>query len=151
MPGTRLSSTAGLHRLIYVSRDRTPAYAGQAETLAAIVRHAERLNAEAAVASLLLAHEGYFLQALEGPGPAVMAVFRRIYGDPRHGELRVIISGPADRREFGDGGLCVRRPEREDAPILAALGQGETFDPDRLSGRTGLWLLMAMRRARAFV
>jgi hypothetical protein len=150
MPGTRLSSAAGLHRLIYVSRDRTPDASGPAETLAAIVRQAEHHNAEAAVTSLLLAHEGCFLQALEGPGPAVMAVFRRIYGDPRHGELRVIISGAVERREFGEWSLCARRPERDDAPILAALGQGEAFDPDRLSCRTSLWLLMAMRSARAF-
>lgn len=133
-----------LHRLIYASRcDVRPGDLPAA--LEAITAAAVRHNRQAQVTGLLLAHEGWFVQALEGPAEQVVETYRRIAADKRHHKAKVLYAGPAILREFADWNMCARTIGTADRPALAALGMAERFEPLKLSGRCALTLLKAVR------
>jgi hypothetical protein len=133
-----------LHRLIYAARcDIRPGdLPAQLEAItAASVVH----NRIGHVTGLLLAHQGWFLQALEGPAEQVLETYRRIAADKRCHGAKVLYAGPAILREFADWNMCVRTIGTADQPALAALGMDESFQPLKLSGRCALNLLKAVR------
>lgn len=103
-----ISGSRTLHRLIYSSRQEI-APADVDHEVGNIIRSSIRRNREASITGLLLVHEGWFLQALEGPAEAVMTTYGRIGDDPRHSGARVIHAGPTTTREFADWNMCARR------------------------------------------
>ncbi len=148
-----ISGSRTLHRLVYASRQaldlRASAgalnAAGVDEIIGDIIRASIRNNRAVDVTGLLLVHEGYFLQTLEGPAQAVLTTYGRICNDPRHSDARVLQAGPADRRMFADWNMCARRINPGDDAILDTLSLRKDFDPERLSGRAALRLLWAVR------
>lgn len=139
-----VSGPRTLHRLLYASRisiraDRLD------EAVGDIVRASIRNNRAASITGLLLLHDGWFLQALEGPAEIVLTTYGRISEDPRHQEVKVISAGPVPGREFADWNMCARRISEADDAILDALALRESFDPVRLDGRAALRLLKAVR------
>lgn len=90
-------------------------------------------------------HDGWFVQALEGPAAAVMTTYQRILNDPRHTDSRVVSAGPADAREFGDWNMCARRFSPADDAILDTLTQKRIFDPTTLTDKSALRLLKTVR------
>jgi hypothetical protein len=82
-----------LERIVYVSRAAGPGFA----EICGIVRTAHRVNARLGVTGALICLDGWFAQALEGPGPGLDAVWERLVRDPRHSGL--------DRR-IRERGLC---------------------------------------------
>lgn len=145
MPNSSESTSGKLHRLVYCSRQRFAAGIPGAEQVDDIIRASIRNNRDVAIGGLLLIHEGWFLQALEGPEAAVRRAYDRIAGDPRHDRLLVLADGPAATREFAEWNMCARRLSSADDAILDALGQRRTFEPARLNGRSALRLLKAVR------
>lgn len=139
-----VSSSRTLHRLIYSSRQTIPA-ADLDHEVGAIIRASIRNNRTSNVTGLLLVHQGYFIQALEGPAEAVMTTFRRILNDPRHEGTRILTAGPATAREFADWNMCARGMSAADDAILRTLAQREAFAPESFSGRSALRLLKAVR------
>lgn len=140
-----ISSSRSLHRLIYASRQAFGPGQSPDEEIDSLIRASIRNNRAASVTGLLLIHGGWFLQVLEGPAQNVMTTYRRIANDPRHGEQRVISAGPADVREFANWNMCARRFSTADEAILDTLDQREAFEPDRLTDRSALKLLKAVR------
>ena len=140
-----VSGARTLHRLIYASRQRLSPDEPLEETVDAIIRASIRNNRHVSVTGLLLAHDGWFMQALEGPRDAVMTTYGRILNDPRHAEPRLIVAAPAPSREFADWNMCARRMSPADDAILDALAQRDAFDPARLDERSALRLLKAVR------
>jgi len=130
-----------LQRLIYYSQ-ATFAAAQLDSALQDIVQAAIRNNHNAAVTSFLLTHQGWFLQALEGPKASVTATFERIAADPRHTAVKVIASRAAEQRCFAAWTLSARRLTAADDYTLALFQQHERFDPARLTARNALALLM---------
>jgi hypothetical protein len=59
-------------------------------------------NVEHHITGLLLYHEHHFMQILEGPRDAVLALYQRISEDPRHRDLILDLSEPAQARLFPD-------------------------------------------------
>ncbi|MBI1197599.1 MAG: hypothetical protein GC203_07040 [Phenylobacterium sp.] len=139
-----ISSSRTLHRLIYASRQRI-APGDLDNALGEIIRASIARNREVGLTGLLLVHDGWFVQALEGAAEAVMTTYRRILDDPRHDDLKLLSAGPADAREFGDWNMCARRLSAADDAILDALAQREAFRPATLSGAGALRLLKAVR------
>jgi len=139
-----ISSSRTLHRLIYASRVSIPAPDLDHE-VAGIIRASIRNNRECAVTGLLLVHQGWFVQALEGPAKAVMERYGRIVEDKRHTEAKVLSAGPAEDREFADWNMCARTMSPADDAILDALALRAAFEPASLSGVTALRLLKAVR------
>ena len=136
-----ISSSRSLHRLIYSSRQRLPASADVAAEVDAIVATSVFKNALVEVTGLLLAHEGWFVQVLEGPAQAVMTTYQRILNDPRHSECRILSAGPVPQREFSDWDMCARQIGMADAAILRTLSQRQNFDPSALPASAALRLL----------
>ena len=140
---SEISGSRTLHRLIYASRQAIEPVRVNAE-VDEIVRASIRNNRAVAITGLLLVHDGWFLQALEGPAEAVMSTYRRILDDPRHAEPRVISAGPALVREFGDWNMCARRMSQADDAILATLSRRD-IDFTTLGAEHALRLLNLVR------
>ncbi|WP_340645982.1 BLUF domain-containing protein [Phenylobacterium sp.] len=140
-----ISSSRTLHRLIYASRQAFAADMNPDDEIDALIRASIRNNRAASITGLLLVHDGWFVQTLEGPAEAVMTTYQRILNDPRHRESRVVSAGPASGREFGDWNMCARRFSAADDAILDTLAQRQAFDPAKLTDRSALRLLKAVR------
>lgn len=142
------SSSRSLHRLIYCSRQLlTPG--DEDDQLGAIIRASIRKNREASLTGLLLFHGDFFVQALEGPAEAVLTTYGRLANDPRHEATKILAAGPAPAREFSNWNMCARRITPEDDAILDTLALRGPFDPTKLSGRSALALLTAVRGIQA--
>jgi hypothetical protein len=118
---------------------------GDDDELGGIIRSSIRNKRAVSLTGLLLMHDGWFLQALEGPAEAVMTTYGRIARDKRHFDCTILSAGPAQAREFGDWNMCARRLSQADDAILDALHQHEICAPAKLSGRAALRLLKAVR------
>lgn len=140
-----ISSSRTLHRLIYSSRQAFAADQSPDAQIDALIRASIRNNRVSAITGLLLVHDGWFVQALEGPAEAVMTTYQRILNDPRHTDSRLVSAGPGVTREFGDWNMCVRRLSATDNAILDALSQRKAFDPSALTDTSALRLLTAVR------
>lgn len=91
--------TSQLHRLVYVSK----AVEGSDVdlwTLTSILYAAQRNNRQNGISGLLLAHDGYFCQVLEGSRTAVDGLMAILAEDPRHTDLTVLCDQPLSEREF---------------------------------------------------
>ena len=91
----------GLHRLVYVSRiaNIPPAQLGQ--EVSDIIENSSRNNAAHALTGLLVAHEGFFIQALEGSHETITALMPCIAADPRHEDIKIIGVELITERAFG--------------------------------------------------
>jgi hypothetical protein len=136
---------SGLQRLIYTSRQNLPPDAPLDEVVSDIIQTSIRNNRERAITGLLLVHEGWFVQALEGPGPAVRERYERIAADPRHADARVLEIESASARAFGDWNMCARTLSDADDALLDALAERGSLAPERLDARNALRLLKAVR------
>lgn len=134
-----ISGSRTLHRLLYASRQAVEPIRLNDE-VDAIVLASVRNNRAVALTGLLLVHDGWFLQALEGPAEGVMTTYRRILDDPRHKDARVIAAGPAARREFANWNMCARRMSDADDAILATLARRDV-DFETLGAAHALRLL----------
>ena len=147
-----------LQRLIYASRlargpwtrpcgaldeERGP---GLAHLLQAIVRTSVPNNLRCGVNSILIAHDGWFLQALEGPSQGVREVFERIARDERHTPPVVLREGPIGPRAFGRWIMCAHALTGIDSGALGKFGMLERFDPVRDPLSPVLPLLIAVAR-----
>jgi hypothetical protein len=139
-----ISGSRTLHRLVYASR-QCIAPADLDHEVGAIIRASIRNNRTVSITGLLLIHEGWFLQALEGPAEAVMTTYGRIVRDPRHEAAKLLAVGPASERAFGDWNMCARGMSPADEAIVRTLSKREAFAPDGFSGAAALKLLKAVR------
>jgi hypothetical protein len=94
---------SGLHRLIYVSRAASPeAMDGE---IGEIVAKAAAKNRALAVTGVLLAYDGWFVQALEGSYGTLKPLFDRIAADPRHTDVVLKMVELAPSRLFSRWGM----------------------------------------------
>ncbi|HEY8615140.1 BLUF domain-containing protein [Phenylobacterium sp.] len=133
-----------LHQLIYASRIAIP-WPDQGREVDQIIEASVRNNQAVDVTGLLLVHDGWFVQALEGPAEAVLNTYRRISDDARHGDCRVLHAGPGESRSFEDWHMCARHMTPADEAILDTLSMKGLFEPHRLTGKQALRLLKAVR------
>jgi hypothetical protein len=115
----------------------------QEDEIGKIVRASIRNNRDVAITGLLLAHQGWFVQALEGPAKAIDDTYARILTDRRHSHPTVLANSPA-KRAFFNWNMCARRLSRADDAILADLG-GSDFDPSTWTAQRALSALLDVR------
>ena len=122
----------GLHRLLYVSRRAL--VAGDADLeIGQIVHTSIHNNRHVAVTGLLLCHEDWFIQVLEGPADAVKETFDRIGRDPRHCDVKKLSFAKATGRLFADWDMCARRfTDLEDPAQATARLSPASMDPVKL-------------------
>jgi hypothetical protein len=70
------------------------------EILVDILRQSRTNNAAVGITGLLLHVDGNFIQALEGPDGAVLALLRRIEADARHSGMMILIRETLTERRF---------------------------------------------------
>lgn len=87
-----------MQRLLYISTARR--ILGRSE-LDEVLRISRRNNAAVGVTGLLIVGGRRFLQALEGPEPAIAATFARIERDPRHFAVVKLADAMIETRAFG--------------------------------------------------
>ena len=131
-----------LHRLIYASRWSNGLGDDVEAALHRIVAASIPRNRLLDLTGLLLAHDGWFLQALEGPEAAVRQVMEPIRSDPRHRDMCVVSSGPAASRLFKDWNMAGAWLGRGADALLIELGQIARFDGRRLDAVGALGLLI---------
>ncbi len=134
--------TARTRRLLYVSRVSPKAHADIEATLKDVLIASVRNNRAAALTGLLVAHQGWFIQALEGPEASIEATFDRIRRDTRHHATQIVASGSlSGRRAFPRWSMCARLLSATDAAILKTLAWRDSFDPRGASEESLLRLL----------
>jgi hypothetical protein len=117
----------GLHRVVYISRISSIELSDIDAEVDRIVAVSQRNNAALAVTGFLLAHDGFFIQALEGDFDTLSSLINRIALDSRHRDLVVVETELVAQRAFGRWSMrSGRRP-----------GEGGTvgFDPYVMSGK----------------
>ena len=93
------SSTESTFRLMYRSRNKIPVDQRKTE-LGTLFSTARSNNKKQQITGALLIFGDWFAQVLEGAEAPIRAIFAIIEQDPRHENISVIQSGPADERVF---------------------------------------------------
>ena len=118
---------ARLEQLLYSSTatGRTDSLVNMAKILA----ESHRNNLRDGLTGALAAHQGCYLQVIEGPADVLDSLLRRLESDPRHRHVTLIDREPITQRLFGDWTMANARitPGLESA--LEALIHGPTVDP----------------------
>ena len=142
------SSSNVLHRLIYFSTF-SPTFPTeleqQDEEISNIVRASILNNNKMGLTGLLLAHQNWFLQVLEGPADRLMTCYGVIVSDSRHVDPTLMGVGPTPKRHFFNWDMCSRRLSKANDAILKTLDVKGPFSPRTLNFENALKLLMAVR------
>ena len=122
-----------LARAVYVSRCRPDVSLWQAT--AEIVGASYARNTRDDLTGVLLCHDGWFVQVLEGLPERVRRLLDRIATDPRHTDMAVVDFTPCMERRFGAWAMAhvVLAPE--------AVKSRGAFDPSGMSAGELLGLL----------
>jgi hypothetical protein len=133
--------TQPLVRVVYASRATAECLANLDENIDQILASAISNNRLKGITGLLIAHRGWFLQALEGPTDEVYALFKHICTDRRHRDAILLGEGAVTVREFGLWSMCARQLSPTDAMILGELDRRPTFEPADFPERAVMRLL----------
>jgi hypothetical protein len=114
----------------------------------AILQSSRRHNEAAGVTGMLLLGKGYFVQIIEGTGPAVDRTYGRILSDPRHADAVLLYDGSGEPRRFGGWTLGFARMEpHAGVPSVARFLQHDhEANPYGFGPDAALALLLDFRR-----
>ncbi len=85
-----------MKQLIY----RSQPFGFDRSTLAAILSGARRNNRRDDVTGALICRHDLYLQLIEGPAPAIDALYARITVDDRHADIRLLLTDTVNQRLF---------------------------------------------------
>ena len=94
----------------------------------AMLCSARRDNASRGLTGVLLCTDTQFMQVLEGPSDEVERLRERIATDPRHEEMRIVMTREVTRRDFGRWHMALSDRRRTALPPDSVLAQ--FFEPD---------------------
>jgi hypothetical protein len=115
-----------MQQLIY----RSQPFGFDEAMLAGILLSARRNNPRLDVTGALICRHDLYLQLIEGPGPAIEALFARIAADDRHNDVRLLLSTAVDRRMFPDWAMLDDSPDSMFwSPEEVAVGAIEKASP----------------------
>ncbi len=137
-----------LHRVVYVSRWSNVLGEDAEAALHRIVAVSIGNNRTSDISGLLVAHEGWFLQVIEGPEANIAALIARIAKDPRHRGVKILSQGPVESRMFQDWNMAGAKLTPEADPLLVELGQIARFDGNALDAKGALHLLVFAAETR---
>lgn len=112
-----------LQRLIY--RSEATGRTDSLLNVATILGEAQRNNARIGLTGALAAHDGRFLQVVEGESGILDALLRRLAVDPRHRDLVILDRVDIAARRFSDWSMANATISPDKAPLLDQL----TKDP----------------------
>lgn len=132
-----------IFRLIYVSRGRNFDRHG----LHVMGASAAVQNERTGITGALLLRDGWFIQLLEGDRAAVLKTLLRIDRDPRHSELRVVLSEDFARRLFPACWMALIESGALVDRVFAKVFGTSGFDPRRHTSEDFLRLFEALSAA----
>ena len=88
------------------------------DALAGLLHQARLRNRAWGLTGRMLYADGHFIQTLEGPGPAVDAMFALIEADPRHRDVLVALRETTEHRNFPDWSMGFDTATAEEAAAL---------------------------------
>jgi hypothetical protein len=132
-----------LVRLVYASRFKHSEY--DPKELARILEKATVNNAVAEITGTLVFGDDYFLQCLEGGREAVNRLFAKISHDPRHDNVLLLGYEEISERQFGDWSMKLVLLSEKKAALVKRFSTTSAFNPLKMSSKSALELLMAMR------
>ena len=136
--------TGKVERLIYASK-WAPGVADHVDEIVLGILGASIANNRAAeLTGLLVVHDGWFVQALEGSQQQIARRMDQIFQDRRHKEVRIVSSGFDTGRAFSDWDMVAAKVGREADPLLTELGMLAHFNGHNLDGASALRLLFAV-------
>ncbi|MCC5886593.1 MAG: BLUF domain-containing protein [Gammaproteobacteria bacterium] len=107
----------------YISEARSPV---NQMDLRAILETAQAFNRSRDITGCLIYEQGHFAQVLEGGAKELEALMQRIVQDPRHRQVRIVWSGPVERRMFEQWSMAafnLDRPDPTDSVSIRELRQ----------------------------
>lgn len=117
------------------------------EELIAILKSAQRRNAERNVSGILLYNEHFFCQCLEGEAEDVDAIYKLIQLDQRHSDLMVYLNRTVTERDFAEWSMgYVDGTDPEMIALLESHGMRAGFLPHTTTGPKQLELLKQSRQ-----
>jgi hypothetical protein len=134
-------SIAPTYRLIYASRIAPACQDNLKSGLLEIVPGAIAKNRKMGITGLLIAHRGWFVQALEGPKEAVEDLFATIACDRRHHHALPLTEDYVDARMFEPWSMGARALSANDEAVLSTLNPKAPFEPAKVPERTLMRLL----------
>lgn len=137
----------GLVRLIYASRWTVEDGPALNEMVRSILVKSIANNRAVNVTGLLLVHDGWFVQALEGPVDGVKSTYERVCRDDRHKDVVLLDLSPAQMRAFRDWNMTERRLTALQGPLLERFGQKGDFNPAALTGEQAMTILSSVGAA----
>ena len=108
-----------LERLLYVSTAT-----GRTDNLlnmATILGESQRNNDRDGLTGALGAHDGRFIQVIEGPSGLLDGLLRRLAPDPRHRDIVILDRRRITERQFAGWSMASSRLGPETAPVLDRL------------------------------
>ena len=99
---------------------------------ATILGESQRNNQRDGLTGALAAHDGRYVQVLEGTPAALDNLLRRLAVDPRHRAVEIYGRTAIAARQFGGWGMANARITPALAPILSALMAETPPSPERL-------------------
>ena len=134
------------YKLVYCSQNRIRGNSTEVATeLRSILNSARANNSRIGVTGALLYNAGNFAQVLEGPLSSIEQVFEVIQRDPRHSEVVVIQSGPAEVREFPEWSMALAGNDATEKMPLATAAFDAVFAISTVAGEKMLAVLKADR------
>lgn len=139
--------TMNLIRTIYVSTaspDLGP------DGVADIMEVAVRTNLRLGITGMLILVDGCFMQVIEGQEDVIDAMMLRLFSDPRHSGVTVLVRETIESRSFSRWSMGFRRVESEEAarnPVWAPLCAGG-FSAEKAGASPGVALDMLLEFAR---
>jgi hypothetical protein len=130
---------------VYRSRARSDLSNADIKT---ILQASRRNNEGAGITGMLLLGNGYFVQFIEGTGPAVDRTYRRILSDSRHCDAVLLYDGSGEPRRFGGWpmGFARMEPYAQLASVGEFLRHDHAADPYGFGPDAVLALLLDFRR-----
>ena len=117
--------------------------------LSVLLAKARERNESLEVTGMLLYHDGSFLQALEGDGANVDALYTRIARDPRHAQCQLLLRSSIAKRDFGGWNMGFANARHPQFRALPGFNDffGRQFDRRGFLGDSSLphKLLLAFR------
>lgn len=111
-----------LHQLVYVSVRKAECDAAEIDKILAASR---RNNGKLNITGVLLYSDTHFFQYLEGDEGQITALYERIKGDPRHGNVVLIAKSTIDQRIFPSWQMGDKRLDNNSIEFRTELSDAE--------------------------
>ena len=109
-----------------------------------ILKKSDEKNATLNLSGLLVFHNNYFLQVLEGNQTNVSRVLFKIAKDPRHEDVEIIQCKEIDKRDFGEWSMNLVRDSELNTDIISKYCSTSSFNPTELTGSSSLKFLQEL-------